>query len=325
MWGFMQSRAALLNALFSLTFFATAAQAQPSAGFFENAWNGSGSVPAAEAPPSHPAKPNEAPDSVTSPAVQPPAPPPVVSSRADSRPAPGDGGSRIEDTIARTRAAVSNLQSAPPPAAAPPAAAQDPAAPVASRPAPPLDAPDASSRAKLADQPVIARVRKGSLPSSSEYWRYVNWYRDHAVVSLVVSGDDRAHVVDALAKLYVLRDRHVAIGQVVIIGGSAASELQTGGIRRPSANDVSRLKAAKNPAEIFATVPVEPTELSVIGKKLELEDGHPADGKAIIERLGITYSPAWVVRYHGEDHVFEGDVDPKRLFAADGRFTGGGD
>jgi len=35
----------------------------------------------------------------------------------------------------------------------------------------------------------------------------------------------------------------------------------------------------------------------------------------------VTSSPAWIVNYQGQDHVFEGNYDLSRLFNESGKFV----
>ena len=156
------------------------------------------------------------------------------------------------------------------------------------------------------------------LPTDRRYWEYYRWYKDHAVISLVVDGNNRDHVFETLKRLYLLREStHVAIGRVVVIG--TGSHLQD--IEFPQ--DRRALSKSGDPGSVIEPPRAEdgkPSYYAKLKKLMNLIPSSSESGAEIIERFHLKYSPSWIVRYHGQDYVFEGDFDPASLFSSGGKF-----
>ena len=300
-------------------------------GFFEDAWDGgqTGSQGGLSEPskveqdsaPLNPAPQNQA---QQNPAPQNPAPPNSAQPNSVAvPPIDPDAGQKIENAVERVRRIVAARDAGKvdeeDAAQVEPAgiATQTDEVEAAER----VSSEIASSVSSKALTSGAYKVGKGGLPSSTEYWNFLNWYKNHSVVSLVVSGKERKHLLDALTTLYLLREQNVLIGEVWIVGGAHLYEISSGGLpeMRQGAN---RAKAATGSPSMSADFQIKPTELSVLGKKLGLIDSQSANAQELLKRLGAKSSPVWVVRYHGKDLVYEGNIDPRRLFSRDGLYQG---
>jgi hypothetical protein len=181
--------------------------------------------------------------------------------------------------------------------------------------------------------PPPLKVLKGKLPTDQRYWDYLKWHENHAVLSLVVSGKDKGALIDSLEKLYSLKQRKVLIGDIVIIGGNnmnvmipfqkeeSVTPLQlTEALRKMGISDravyeqVLRINAKRQSQQMSD---------SAIATKLQPGPPRAVNSKQLFKKFNLKYSPAWIVRYRGTDYVYEGSVDPRRFFAADGTFIGG--
>lgn len=167
----------------------------------------------------------------------------------------------------------------------------------------------------------IYDVRHGELPSNRQYWRFLSFYRSHAVVSLVVSGVDDRALTQALEELKRLQDRGVQIGEIVVSGGRYIADLNATEVTTdpPVTEDLSVEEAKIRKAARRKKV----SHLTRLSQNLDLGIGEPIDVTPILARLGVKYSPTWVVRYHGRDYVYEGMENPSTLFSKDGLFRDG--
>lgn len=155
------------------------------------------------------------------------------------------------------------------------------------------------------------------LPKDQRFWEWASWYQEHGVISLIVDGRDRTHMLEQLVKLAELRKRkRVAIGQVVIVGGGA--NLTENTISAPK-NVNARI--VEDPVELRKTLRVAPTEFGALCDALDLSPTSQMNSEQIINHFGVSNSPTWVVRYQGRDYVFEGPTEINRLFTVDGRFV----
>ena len=160
-------------------------------------------------------------------------------------------------------------------------------------------------------------VLKGSLPTDKRYWDFIDWYVNHSILSLVVSGENSEQLAGALEDVQTLKNRGVIIGDIIIVGGDRNPEIEMGG------QSVGATNADPASGTSPETTSVRPTKVGIAGKALGLEIGSIIDAQNILNHFDARYSPLWIVRYHGTDYTYEGSVDPKRLFSASGLFTDG--
>ena len=244
---------------------------------------------------------------------------------------------RILETVERSRQAAS-ASSAPAesPTTAAIAATPTPAPTVIAPPAPapqksaglvpsiaPASTPTLAPRTLALPQPVQERhlvVRKGKLPAAGQYWDFQRWFQQHAVLSVIVAGDDREQLANVLTKLAVLKEQKVMIGQMILVGAELGPELERGG-PLPNPANASR---GETPEQFMDEVRhPKPTELGMLGRRLLLLKSEVVDASKYLEKFQISKSPTWIVRYRGQDYVFEGRFDPKQLFSQDGAFLQG--
>lgn len=164
-------------------------------------------------------------------------------------------------------------------------------------------------------------VRHGELPADRDYWSFLNFYRSHAVVSLVVSGIDDKALARALEELNRLQDRGVQIGEVVVSGGRYIADLNA--VETPTDPPITDDLSAEEVKVRRAAQQKRVSALSKLSLAVGLGVGDPVDVSPVIERLAIQYSPTWVVRYRGRDYVYEGLENPSTLFSKDGVYRGG--
>lgn len=106
-----------------------------------------------------------------------------------------------------------------------------------------------------------------------------------AAVTLIIDSSNRADLLRALNSVSALRRRAVAVEKVVIIGTILPADLRE--------------------------------------SRALLRDGQITDAASVVLKFGLKNSPAWVVSVEGKEYIFEGLVDPLRLFSAAGDFVGG--
>ncbi len=168
----------------------------------------------------------------------------------------------------------------------------------------------------LAPIPVEPGTVTWEEPSDSRFGEYRNWFRQHAVINLVVSGQDRRAMLDALGKLRDLNSRKgVLVGQVIVVGGS--KEL----IYRELLGLMVLPPSEKFSFEQFESMYNRPnTEIKGLLREMNFNIEPRATGYDIVDKLKLTYSPAWVIRYQGQHYIYEGRIDPMTLFDDEGHF-----
>jgi hypothetical protein len=180
---------------------------------------------------------------------------------------------------------------------------------------PPVKVSSAVEPSAAANQPQsvgnLANVRHGELPYDRQYWQFLRYYRNHSVVSLIVSAADRPALFSALRDLTILRQRGIQIGEVFISGG-------------PLMNSFFTADEAKFPAA-GKEISKRDRELDRLIADIGLVDGSIEDLESALSRLNISSSPTWIVRYHGKDYVYEGFERASPLFTRDGNFTDSGE
>lgn len=126
-----------------------------------------------------------------------------------------------------------------------------------------------------------------NVPKDNRYWKFHQWYVSHSVLSLVVNGKDEQHLSEALNEISKLKNRGVLVGDVMIIGG-----------------------------------PKDLNKLSALTKNAGLDSNLMENAQAVVDKLEITNSPTWIVRYRGKDYVYEGLRSAQGLFTSQGQFKG---
>lgn len=166
-------------------------------------------------------------------------------------------------------------------------------------------------------------VVKGSIPSDPNYWNYTNWYKNNSVVSLIVSGEDKEHLIDALKQIKVLKEKNVLIGEILVVGGFSFGDLNNNikgntDLKNKISSNAGRLSPE---ALNFLNQIAAPSELPELAQKLNLGESTFAELAPIIAHYNISLSPSWIIRYKGQDHIYEGNFDITRFFTADGQFS----
>lgn len=169
---------------------------------------------------------------------------------------------------------------------------------------------------KIPPEPVIVdseAIIRRETPRDPRFFKYRAWYKDHAVLSVVVNGSNEEHLFSTLEKLIELRDRYgVLLGEVLVVnGGMNTSPVDV------NARSKGRVEGGQ--------IKLPPSQFSRYKSALQLDPPRMENGLDVIQHLNLQYSPAWIVRYHGKNYVFEGNVDPLRLFARGGKFLRGDD
>ncbi len=181
----------------------------------------------------------------------------------------------------------------------------------------PTQPPLAAQNLPAEPKQIVKRDPRALLPKDPRFWQWAEWYKEHAVLSLVIDGRDRNHLLENLSKLAELRKKkRVAIGQIVIVGGGqnvAESEVIASG-------NVSA-RVVEDPAELRKSLRVVSTPFGDLVDALKVSSTQTIDGGTILSHFDLTSSPAWIVRYQGQDYVYEGPTDIARLFTVDGRFA----
>jgi hypothetical protein len=142
-----------------------------------------------------------------------------------------------------------------------------------------------------------------NLPTDQRYWDYQKDYENRTLLNVIISGDNMAHVVSVLGELQAMENRGVSIGEVIIL--STRWDPKAGG-------STPALRHSPESQQILAE------KVSRMLSSSKLKSLKVLDGRALIERYDIQYSPTWVVYHRGENHVHEGLTKPQRLFTSEG-------
>lgn len=142
-----------------------------------------------------------------------------------------------------------------------------------------------------------------------------------AVLSLVVSAYPQTHFVEQLEALEELRHRRrVQVGGVLVVALDFVYQQwneaeQRGAIPlRSKVNSRQRRRSSRRARDYYL-----PPALDSLGK-LGLQASGTVSFAEFARRTGVRSSPVWLVRYQGEDYLFEGLRNPEKLFRADGQF-----
>ncbi len=167
------------------------------------------------------------------------------------------------------------------------------------------------------------KVYKSTLPSDPNYWNYNNWYKNNSVVSLIVSGEDKEHLIDALKQVKILKEKNVLIGEIIVVGGFLFGDLSGNASKNSEfKNKIQSNMGRLTPDAInFLNQIAAPSELPGLVQKLNLGQSSFAELAPIMEHFEISLSPSWIIRYKGKDHIYEGNFDITRFFTADGQYS----
>ena len=181
------------------------------------------------------------------------------------------------------------------------------------------------------------KISKGFLPSDDNYWSFNNWYKNQAIVNLIVSGENVNNVTDCVREIAKLAAKDVMIGKIILIGGSSSSQLQI--YKNPAAElnihnayteYASKFAKSKSRAPSIQEFNMQNLkfgnsfELQNLAKDLGI-DNYVSSTKAveIIDNLKIENSPTWVVKHKGKNYIYEGYDSISRLFSKSGQFLEG--
>ena len=184
------------------------------------------------------------------------------------------------------------------------------------------DVADSSARASLAPVPDESGITPG---------RQIGGAPVKSVVSLLVSAENEnltGKYIDEMSRLRKIPG--VTGGQVVVIGLSDRRMTKATAMLKGLEDPVLKAKMPKLlglkrkrgrealPQTDFSVLPL-PLDTRLISSYGLKEVGF-ADAKKILKHLGVAHSPTWIVRYKGEDHLFEGRESISGYFTADGDF-----
>jgi len=139
------------------------------------------------------------------------------------------------------------------------------------------------------------------------------------VVSVIISGTSDAHVSEVLSTAIGL-SRKVPVRNVAIIANGndmqrfSAQDASTSGATDAGITQEQRAMLDK----LGAQLPKSP--FAGLFKELKLVTSEMKGGDQLKERLRISYSPTWVVRFEGRDYIYEGYPNISRMFDAKGGF-----
>ena len=179
-----------------------------------------------------------------------------------------------------------------------------------------------------------SKVLKGKVPSDPQYLDFIRWYVDHSVVSVIVRGEDSDHLFDVLSEIKKLQEKQVLLGNVIVVGRKNIGQLNPAseaGISGPAAyqkfRDAMRSVGQDLTPEEFERARkqfgINPA-LSNLAGEVQLGTGAiTEDAEKLLTDFEIEYSPAWIVRYHGKNYIYDGVTAISKHFAAGGQFLDG--
>jgi hypothetical protein len=141
-----------------------------------------------------------------------------------------------------------------------------------------------------------------------------NPFRVKPVVSLLVSGEDMSAALDALDKALILSKSVQVINILIVVKGEKAISFSSALSDGSSEEEISLPPAVKG-------VTPELERLKYYIQELKLYNASSNDNASIITRLRLSYSPTWIVRYEGQDYVYEGYKNISKYFTKNGEFN----
>ncbi|HMO16596.1 MAG TPA: hypothetical protein PKA63_02210 [Oligoflexia bacterium] len=139
------------------------------------------------------------------------------------------------------------------------------------------------------------------------------------VVSVVISGTNDSHIKEVLSSAVSL-SRKVPVRNVVIIAN--AEDMQRFSAHQEEAFRTGELSVTKEQQEMLEKLKVQIPKNPFLGyfRDLKLMPSGFKSGDKLKERLRISHSPTWVVRFEGKDYIYEGYPNIARMFDAKGGF-----
>jgi hypothetical protein len=131
------------------------------------------------------------------------------------------------------------------------------------------------------------------------------------VVNLIISGTDERHVSEILQNTVRLSKR-VPVRNILILHRGK-------GIERLSYSPEMTDQSSEVLEKLNIEIPKNP--YSKYFRELGLFSAGIKSHQTILQRLKISYSPTWVVRFEGKDYIYEGYSDISRFFSSDGSFV----
>lgn len=154
-----------------------------------------------------------------------------------------------------------------------------------------------------------AEAQESSDPSAN--------YRPKPIVSLIVNGKDNRHALTALDKLIQLKERkNVKIGNVFVVGFSSLKGIIPEGRQLPQ---------GANAEALLQSLSHQGQRISITKRAADAGVPHYelVRTEEVLDGLKVQNSPTWIVRHLGQDYIFEGFLDPSKLFSNDGSFVAG--
>jgi hypothetical protein len=147
-----------------------------------------------------------------------------------------------------------------------------------------------------------------------------------AVVSLYINVEPSESVERLLGELIRLKkERRVKVGNIVLVGladkraREFITKMTTRDTREPAMTRERRDQAGSNrPSKVKIKIPLE----QVLMKKYGLYERGFVKVQPLLRRFDVKHSPCWVVRWKGQDHIFEGRDSIWSMISKDGTFVG---
>lgn len=172
-----------------------------------------------------------------------------------------------------------------------------------------------SAKAQLSLRLFAAAFLSAALAAAVPADSHANNLRPRTRISLMVAGQDPAHVAKQLGHLQkIAKLPDVLVGSVYVHG--FGSRLKQTSFRPVSFKpDKPQPSFSRLEAGVRSFGPQYRTlyESGLRSHKFEL-------ASQVFSRVKPKYSPTWIVRHRGKDYIFEGLQNPGRLFSRTGIF-----
>jgi len=175
-----------------------------------------------------------------------------------------------------------------------------------------------------------------SNPETERLFEEAKLYQNAPVVSLLVNANNHKSLTKSLEQLRKLhKNQKVAIGQVFLVDQKKQLQQPISSViptrKKPTrqlAKMAQVLSTMAGAGSAKAGLPIifqgsSNHRVTRLIKEMGFKSPSQENADEIIARLGVKYSPVWIVRYDGKDYVYEGNYNPSRLFTRDGKFLDG--
>ena len=128
------------------------------------------------------------------------------------------------------------------------------------------------------------------------------------LVSVLISAKDRSHVADILSEVKKLSKNVPVVNVAIAIPGDEIldlSALENSKANSSSTNNLDKLNSIIDLKSLDG--------LGLTRTKIKYDE-------SLIKRLRLSYSPTWIVKYRGEDYIFEGYRSISNHFTRTGNF-----